>query len=285
MRPFISSFLRSLILPFFCFSVLTFFSSLVIVDVAHANIVLKVIAINPSKDQTQKAPVKAYLPKEVKADNVVDKGDLDIAYDTQQGSFYVYGEYELKPGQVLEKEIEIQDIWLIPEKDIDTLRADAEKLSGLMKNTDFGERAEFIRKGVEAKLDEIMERQRNAPANPEQHISEYRVNLSMLDEVKRDLALARSMLSQVKPLPTAVIWRLIIGIIIFLGLLGGAFYLIWQKQLRTITQEDTFFVPKEEGGGGVEVSEGQSVRESENGKKTQADEAEKALNKERKEEA
>lgn len=218
---------------------------------AYANIVLKLIAVNPSKTESQKAQVKAYLPKETRIDDVVDRADLDIAYDTQQGAFYVFGEYELKPGEVMEREIEIKDIWLIPEKDIEALKADALKLADLMKNTDFAERADFIRKGVEARLTEILERQRNSPPNPEQHISQYRENLVMLDEVKKDLALARSMLSQVKPLPTAVVWRLLVSIIIFLGLLGGAFYLIWQSQLKAmVRQEDTFFVSKQEEGGG-----------------------------------
>ena len=59
-----------------------------------ANIVLKIIAVNPSKEQSQRVPVKVYLPKETKPEDVIDKSDLDVAYDTQQGSYYVSGEYD-----------------------------------------------------------------------------------------------------------------------------------------------------------------------------------------------
>ena len=53
------------------------------------------------------------------------------------------------------------------------------------------------------------------------------------------MALARSLLAQVKPRSfTFVVWRLIIAMVIFLGFLGGGFYIIWQKQLKTMGQDD-----------------------------------------------
>lgn len=233
--------------------------SLTFAPVLQASVVLKLIAVNPSKEQTQKVPVKAYLPKETKPDDVVDKGDLDIAYDTQQGSYYVYGDYELKPGEVVEKEIEIRDIWEIPESEIEALRMDVAKTVDLLKNSEFNERAVYLKQSVETKLDQIIENQRSAPTNPEQHISSYRDNLAILAEVKQDVALARTMLSQLKPMPLAMVWRLILAIVIFLGVLGGTFYFIWQKQLKTIAQDDTFFVPKEDEAGQEKHEEQEKV--------------------------
>lgn len=269
---------------FILLSVLVFFLlySLTFIPAAHANIVLKLIAVNPSKDQKQKVPVKAYMPKETKVEDIVDKGDLDVAYDTQQGSYYVYGEYELKPGEVLEKDIEIRDIWVIPENEIEAVRADVRKTAELLKNTDFKDRAAFLKESVETKLDQVIERQKAPPANPEQHISQYRDNVTMLEDAKKDLALARTMLSQVKPLSTAIIWRLIIGIVIFLGVLAATFYVIWTKQLKTITQDNTFFVPKED-----QQAQGEVVpqRHEEAGQKPPEGDVDKVLNKEQKEEA
>jgi hypothetical protein len=222
--------------------------------------VLKVIAVNPSKDQPQKAQIKAYLPKEVKPEDIIDKGDLETIYDTQQGSYYVYGEYELKPGEVMEKDIEITDIWVISATDLESLRAEAIKISDMLKNTEFADRVSFLKFNIESKLNQIIEAQKNAPPNPERHISEYRDNLRTLDSVKTDLALARSLLSQAKPMPTVVIWRVIIAIIIFLGLLGASFYFIWQKQLKVLTEDNTFFVPKEASASGEGEAAGSSAQ-------------------------
>ena len=207
----------------------------------QANIVLKVIAVNPSKEQSQKVPVRAILPKEVKPEDVVDRGDLEVVYDTQEGCYIAYGEFELKPGEVLEKDIEIRDIWTISDSEIDGIKKDLIKLTDLLKNTEFSDRLAFLKNNIESKLNQIAESQKNAPSNPEQLISNYRENSKVLESAKADLALVRSFLAQLRPFPAATVWRIILLIIVFLGLLGGSFYLLWQKQLKNIIQHDTFF--------------------------------------------
>jgi len=206
------------------------------------------MSLNPSKEQTQKVSVKAYLPKETKPENVLNKEDLEMAYDTQQGSYYIYGEFELKPGETLERDVELTDIWVIPNSEIETLRQEAAKLIGALKGTEFADRAAYLMNSVESKLNQISESQKSAPSNPERHISDYRENIKTLESAKADITLARSLLSQIKPFPTMMVWKLIGIILLFLGVMGGAFYLVWQRQVKTIAH-DTFYVPKEEAKG------------------------------------
>jgi hypothetical protein len=225
-----------------------FLSFFIFIHIAEANIVLKVIAANPSKGQVQKVPVKAYLPKEVKPEDIVDKGDLEIAYDTQQGSYYVYNEYEVRPGEFLEKDIEIRNIWIIPSAEIESLYAEAKKIADLLKNTEYAERSLFLNNSIEAKLKQITDNQNNPPPNPERLISDYRDNLKVLESVRADIVLGRGFLAQAKPggISGKMIWRMIIIIVIFLGLLGASFYFIWQKQLKVITGDGAFYIPKED---------------------------------------
>jgi hypothetical protein len=238
----IYKFARVKIMFFLLFSVMAFFF---FSNDADANIVMKVLAVNPSKEQSQTVPVKAYLPKEVKPENVVDKGDLDIAFDNQQGSYYVFGEYEMKPGEVLERSIEIQDIWEIPVSEISSLRSEVLKFSALLKNTEFAERAAFLANSIESKINYIFENQKDSPVNPERRISDYRENVKTLEGVKADLTLLRSLLSQGKPFPSVAIWRVMLAIVIFLGIMGVVFYFIWQRQVKVVS-EDTFFIPGKE---------------------------------------
>jgi len=223
------------------FFMLSLFFLTLAVGEADANVVLKVFAVNPSKEQTQKVSIQASLPKEVKPEDIIDKEDLDIAYDTQEGCYVAYGEFELKPGETLERDIEIRDIWLISNSEIENLRKDLAKLTDLLKNTEFSDRLVFLKNSIESKLNQVTESQKDAPSNPQQLISNYRENLKILESAKADLALMRSFLSQLRPFPAATVWRIILLIIIFLGLLGGSFYLLWQKQLKNIIQHDTFF--------------------------------------------
>ncbi len=228
--------------------ILYFSIMLFAIDNAEANIILKIMAVNPSKGETQKVPLKAYLPKEVKPDDIIDKGDLDIAYDTQQGSYFVFGEYELKPGEAIERQIEINDIWKIQDNDIESLRLEIIRLTDLLKNTEFAERIFFFKNSIEAKLNQITENQKAASSNPARQISDYRDNLKILETVKADLVLARGLLSQAKPLPYTVVWKIIIAIVIFLGFVGATFYFIWQKQIKIITQETPDASEKKEPG-------------------------------------
>lgn len=203
---------------------------------AEGEITLRIMAINPSKDQAQKAEVKAYLPKELQSEDILDVGDLEVAYDSQQGAYFVHGSYDLKPGETLEREIEIRDIWRIASEELESLRTEAVKTAKLLENTDFQERGEFLRTVIEAKVNKIIERQRVPAVNPEKHISDYRDNLALLDSVKAELLIARSLLTQARPKTAVVmVWKLFVGIVLFLGLLGVSFYIIWHKQLKTIT--------------------------------------------------
>lgn len=215
-----------------------------------ASIVLRLMAVNPAKDRPQKAIVKSYLPREVKPGDVISKGDLEMIFDTQQGAYYVYGEIELRPAEVTEIAIEINDVWVIPDEEIASLKNESAKMAELLKGSDFAERVAFLRHNIDARLTEIAESQKYEPANPEQHISVYRENLKLIEAVKADLSLIRGLMAQARPLSTGAVWLMILVIVIFLGILGTTFYFIWYRQMRASTPETVFNVPPEDSGSG-----------------------------------
>lgn len=214
---------------FFCFSVFWFFGFLV--KPAAASVTLRVMAVNPSEDSEQAVPIKVYLPVEVKPEDIIYKGDLEIAYDTQQGSYYVFGDYELKPLETLEKEIEIKDIWLVEDAEIASLRKEAKDMFSAFDKTPYADKAQVLSKGIEKKLKEIEEMQTGLASNPAQHISNYRYCLTVLKSVKSDLAEAKGLFKEIGPKGLAgLTWKIIVFIIGFLGVLSLGFYIIWQKQ-------------------------------------------------------
>jgi len=214
---------------------------------AAGSIMLKVVAVNPSKQLPQKVQVRAFLPKETKPEDILDRADLELTYDTQQGCYMVFNEYELKPAESLERTIEIRDIWLISESEITSLLSEADKISGLLKGTEFEDRSNYLLSSIQSKLKQIDENQKNPAPNPERHISDYRDNVKLMDSVKSDLSMIRSLLSLAKPLPSIVVWRAVVFIMIFLGVIGAGFFFIWQKKLKTVLTEDTFYVPPQSG--------------------------------------
>ena len=199
---------------------------------AHASITLRLMAVNPA-DSEQTVPIKVYLPLEVKPEDVIYKGDLEVAYDAQQGSYYVFGEYQLKPKEVLEKEIEIKDVWIIDQSQIALLRQEAKEILGAFEKTKYLERATLLYSGIDKKLKEVEQIQDLSSASPGYKISNYRNSLSLLNSAKADLLAAKTLLSEVAPKGLASFtWKIIVFIIIFLGVLGLGFFIIWQRQTK-----------------------------------------------------
>ncbi|MCP4594989.1 hypothetical protein [Neptuniibacter sp.] len=201
---------------------------------AQANIVLKAVGANPSKLQKQTVVIKAYLPKEVMPEHVVGKSDLDIFYDTQQCAYYIQGEYELEPGEIVEREVEMKDIWHVDESEIKSVRNGTVKIIELLKGTDYEERADFLKESIHSRLDEIDDKQKMPAVTPQRHISTYRDNLKLLEAAKDDLLVLRSFLSQIKLLPSITIWKVFFGVIVFLAILGLGLYAMWYKQSKII---------------------------------------------------
>lgn len=217
---------------FFCFLffVLCFLSS---AKTTEAAVTLRVMAVNPSDDQAQTVPIKVYLPVEIKPEHIIYKDDLGIAYDTQQGSYYVFGEYEIKPNETLEKEIELKDIWIIEDAQILAVRKEAKDALASFEKTEFKDKADSLYRDINKKLNEIEDVQKDSSANPTQHISDYRYCMGLLNSAKADVVAAKTLLTEIGPKGMVKLtWKLIVFIIIFLAVLGLGFYIVWQRQAR-----------------------------------------------------
>lgn len=211
----------------------TFLLSCFLTTAAFASVTLRVVAVNPSEESNQTVPIKVYLPVEIKPEDVIYREDLDIAYDTQQGSYYVFGDYELKPKEVLEKEIELKDIWVIEETQLAEWRKEAAEILTAFKNTSYNQKAGFLYKSIDRKLKEIDDIQAISKPNPAQHISDYRYCLTLAAEVKSELASVKALLTEVAPQgKVQLTWKIILFIIGFLGVLSLGFYIIWQRQAK-----------------------------------------------------
>jgi len=203
--------------------------------VAEANIVVRATVANPSPTERRTVPFKSYLPKEIKPENIVEMGDLSIAYDTKESAYYLYKDYDLAPRESILVEIELEDVWKIPQDELASIRSEADKVVKLLQDTDYADRANYLRESIMRKLDEIEHKQEVVNPNPGGYISDYRDNLKLLDEVKSDLQAAKTLMTEAKQIYPALTWKLIIAVVAFLGVLGIVFFIIWSKQIKTIS--------------------------------------------------
>jgi len=215
---------------------------------AECGIILKSLVVNPSKTKTQKAVLKAYLPKEAKPEDIVDLGDLKVDYDITNALYYVYKEFELAPGESAERSLEIRDVWAISKVETDALREETKDKIERLKGTAYSEKAADIQKNIEAKISEILKKQEKAMAAlPQTHIAVYRENVRRVDSIKSNLAKLDEMILEIKLTSSGAVgekisvkatWWVIMAVIVSLGLFSLILYIIWHRQATIVQREE-----------------------------------------------
>jgi hypothetical protein len=211
----------------------------IFISQAYSSVILKSLVVNPSEKKTQKALLKAYLPKEATPQDILNLGDLKIAYDIEKGLYYVYKEFELAPKESVIRQIEIKDVWIISESELDAYNKRAEKLVDNLRGTNYFAEAISVQNEIEDKTTQILNKQAQAiDALPQTHIAVYRENRQTVDIIKDKLAKLEKLVVEtrvtgavpMKRLSVKASWWIIIGVIIALAILSFAFFIVWHRQ-------------------------------------------------------
>lgn len=226
------SFISRILHPASCFLLLACCVLFLICN-AEAGIVVKIAAVNPSPDIEKEVELKAFLPKEVRPEHIFSLGDLELDFDTQQNVYYVHKNFTLAPRASVVREVEIEDIWIIDAGELELVSKETEKYCAICRGTEFASQASFLKNNIDSKLNQIIQLQQLTTVTPQEHISDYRKNLERLREIKADLASLKSLAKSIKPISSKLIWRLILLVVGFLGIVAGAFMYVWHRYLKS----------------------------------------------------
>jgi hypothetical protein len=209
---------------------------------------MRIVIVNPSTTKTQVKEIKSYLPKEITLKDVKDNGGLEVDFDEAQSLLFIYKKVELAPNETKSFEIILEDVWNVPDAKVAELRTRTETIMGKLKDTPYFEQADLVAKTILGRLDEIARTQADANVTRQQHIAYYRDNLKTLDSIMDDIARLEKILVttggppnidlmeqsdvNLKSPTTKTTWIVIFVILIFISILGGAFYFTWQGQAR-----------------------------------------------------
>jgi hypothetical protein len=217
------------------------------------SVTFKVTVINPSKEKTQTTEVKKYLPKEVTPKDIIDSSGLEIEYDTAKELYYVYREkVELAPTEVRSFDVEIKDVWIVPNDKLEQIAEQVDSIMTHFENTEYYTVGKEIADSIYQRLEEIRASQVNEAVSRQQHIGIYRNNLVTLKHIKEDLDRMEKILVTAggPPAPEmladadikadapskTMTWIVVFSIIVFSGLLAGVLFFTWHRQAR-ITKE------------------------------------------------
>ena len=163
---------------------------------AEAGIVLKIRAVNPLNIETTE-PIKYYLPKGVKPEDIINKGDLLIMLDGTNGLYYLEKQMVLKPKEVVTLEVEIRDIWIISRDTIDGLMLEVNRLTRKPLSNLISE----LKQGIIKNLNSVVYNQEQntvAMAGGERHIQAYEDNIQVLKQAEIDLDALKNLINQAK---------------------------------------------------------------------------------------
>jgi Bacterial SH3 domain len=184
------------------------------------SIVFKTLVTNPSTLITQDADVKYYLPKEVKKEDIlnIDEG-LTLKLDAEKAQYYVVGTFELEPGESRILSVRVNDIWVVSDKEIASLKKQAESLVKPLEKTSYFAQGVTFQSDIESTLDKIKLRQDQAET-PEAKLVAYNeaqidlkgVNTKMdkLKELVTQSSSTGSLFGFVGATQTLAVWGLII---------------------------------------------------------------------------
>ncbi|HNV24588.1 MAG TPA: hypothetical protein PKH98_06855, partial [Candidatus Omnitrophota bacterium] len=223
---------------------------------------------NPTKNDLNLKDQKNYLPTEIKTEHIVNAENFDIKYDPNRRRLYITKEEILKPKEKKRYQIGIIDVWSIAQEKIEDLKDRTREAYKLLEKTEYGNTASYLVKNIKENLTKIEDSQ--AIKKPiKEHISAFRLNEQYFASAQKDVQaledllravrehLERSPLKNVlqkitllntiaaiaaaifgeKPLITTF-WKIIIGIIIFVGILTIIHFTIWSKRSKGVKKED-----------------------------------------------
>jgi hypothetical protein len=219
---------------------------------AREPVTMRVVAVNPSADKSKAVPVRIDLPAEITPADVLERGELDLDFDTERSLYYVHkAEVQLAPKQTKVFEVIVRDVWYIADEELEGLKSHTDVLLGRLEDSEYFPFAQQLSGSIKERLESIQQMQGDESIGRKARIGMYRTNTQTLRVVKEDLTRMEKLLSFTggPPVPemmeesplksdapsTTTTWLVIFLVITFMGLLAGQFFFTWQRRLKTMS--------------------------------------------------
>ncbi len=223
---------------------------------------------NPNDEEEAILSPKHYVPKEVKPEHFVELQGFEVKYDALKGRSYLQKEDKLKAQQKKRYEIGIIDIWKIRDYEIEELRDRTANAFELLRGSEFLDSAEYLAQVITKNLDYLVESQK-IDRSINDHIAAYRKNKIIYDKTVEDVEALERLLealredlerSKVKKVLEKIseqanlasivktifkkpdintAWKIILGVVIFVGIYTLIHFTIWGIRSKNAKIEET----------------------------------------------
>ncbi len=222
-------------------------------------------AENPS-GESRAMRVRSALPKELKAEDVLDRQGFSVLYDQMQKVYVLEREDQFAAQEKKTYVITVRDIWRVSDEEIRYHREQTEQLVTFFEGTPFEKYAADQGAMILDILDGITQLQMelNSSLALEDRIRAFVLSTQQMNIAKTKIRNLQHLMMEASPKKsdhellekikhfvkklaevkdvvlmamgvrpdTPIVWRIIFGIIIFLGIVSVVFYMIWIKRLQ-----------------------------------------------------
>ncbi len=162
----------------------------------EGSLVIKTLITNPSTLISQTVPLKYYLPKELKKEDVIETdAGINVQYDTDQDQLYVEGSFILRPAETKTIKVRVEDVWTIRESEIDALKAQSDNLIKPLEKTSFYAQGITLKSDIDISLEKAKGLVKDG-TTPESKIKSFREAQLELISAKEKLDKMKDMVSQ-----------------------------------------------------------------------------------------
>jgi len=203
----------------------------------EGSIIFRAVITNPSSVISQTVPLKFFLPRELKTENIIGLDpSLETHYDTTEEALFVSGSYTLKPQETKLVAVEVEDIWQLTASELDALKNQAAELLRPLEKTSYFAQGTVLKSEIDVTVNKILLAQSKAIA-PENRIRTYREAQLELNGVNTNMARLQDLVAQASG--TGSIFGFIGGVqavavwgIIIIVIAGFVFLAIYMRQLK-----------------------------------------------------
>ncbi len=200
---------------------------------------------NPS-ESPKTLKFKAYLPEEAKPEYIMDLNGLNLDYDANVKTYYVYGDITLKGKESITKKIEMKDIWIFDEQVIINIKKQANDLFSTLDKTQYQAQGLILKNNIEEYILSILNTQDNSYSSPQEHIVVYRENKEKFARVESELnklkdlvvqaGTAQNMVGKVGGIQTFATWGIILAIVFGFAIMAAIIFAMWRHQIAFISE-------------------------------------------------
>ena len=161
---------------------------------AFSEVRIKFIVMNPSEKEERTIPVKYYLPKEVKYEDVLNAGELEVDYDITQKKHFVKGTAILGPKETHVFSISVKDVWKVSDEKLKLLTEFVNNKSQELKGSANESTVNKIKDNILRRIGDVQKTQQQSQSITSR-VEAYRTNIKQIESIENDILVMESIAS------------------------------------------------------------------------------------------